>query len=918
MMADISDLPAPPKTADISDLPTPKTVAPPPAPIPGVIPGAEGYYKAPPPTLMERAGEVGKAGAMGGVAGLFTPELARTLGTALYSTPQTARFAPFVMGMGQGGRVAPAVLGAIGGLAGETGGQVLEASGAPGYQAELARVAGGILAPAGVELAARSVAGAGGWALSHLVNKAAPGLGTGARALGQILEAQERGGGVNLTQAQREFIRQKLEAIRGGQASLQPQLEIYNVLRQAAERTVQDADAAASMLERQAQYALSQGEAAAAQFAQQAEQRFGRLQSQFEGAAQVMREQARLRAESITQRAAQQTPEMQRAAQAEADAIIQQGREQADRMLSQSKERMLRLQEVAGKLRSTGARRVEQARGAVGGVGEARTPTEVGTDIRQGFMKVINDLKATREANVEKYKPQAFGEALAKEKSGQFYQGTKAYQQAVGQINNELKSAETGLANVPSGEVRKQLTNVKELLSRGIRQETTDPVSGEPVVTYQKLSFQALENMRRMLRDRSFGLPAEGYDAIGQQQAGRLATAVENIQKEFSPGFEKYLTQYAQDSKPLNEFKNRLGKAVSNVAEFDFGQFVTDPASLGGQAFRTATTVDQVIKTLGPGEAERLARSFLADKMRGGAAKDVTAALDASRDWIDKFPALRDQLASVARQAGVAESTAQRRQKLATALRTEMRGVPRDVERAATRVETDAERKAAARLAAGEREAGKVTSAAEAQAAKVVGEKETEIGASARAVERQARKIEEEAKKQAGVATKAAEAEATTLTAEAKAARQAGAERAKTLLSTTTPAERVRDILLGKDAAEWKAMADAIKDSPGATNDLARAMSQVIADRAEQSLPGAIRDWKYISQKLVDNQLMSEKEVIRIGKQLEEIFVAPADVKTRMTIMQRLIRNALTGYVAPGAERAVDAGVSKVRSLAKE
>jgi hypothetical protein len=44
-----------------------------------------------------------------------------------------------------------------------------------------------------------------------------------------------------------------------------------------------------------------------------------------------------------------------------------------------------------------------------------------------------------------------------------------------------------------------------------------------------------LEIIRRNLRDRASGLPAEGYDAIGQQMASRLADLVENTQKEFAP-----------------------------------------------------------------------------------------------------------------------------------------------------------------------------------------------------------------------------------------------------------------------------------------------------------------------------------------------------------------------------------------------
>ena len=130
--------------------------------------------------------------------------------------------------------------------------------------------------------------------------------------------------------------------------------------------------------------------------------------------------------------------------------------------------------------------------------------------------------------------------------------------------HKKIINPETKLTNVSIDEVKGQLNKVRRAL------DPTEEVDG--VVIGRPISFEALENLRRFLRDRSYGLPAEGFDAIGQQQAGKLADAVEKIQREFSPGIEKFLTQYRKDSEPLNAFRTKLGESIVGKEEFDMGR----------------------------------------------------------------------------------------------------------------------------------------------------------------------------------------------------------------------------------------------------------------------------------------------------------------------------------------------------------
>lgn len=894
-------IPKSPANNDYADL-IPKPIK-----LPEEQPTQKGY------DLISGAKELGKAGALGTVAGAFAPEILTGAGAAMMAFPPTAPFGPPTMLAGRalrGQRIASGIAGGFGGVVGETGGQAVEAAGGGKTTAELARLAGGMTTPELARQVTRPFAKASGYGLSVLVNKVAPRLGTFLRTLQQLVDEKNAG---NLSQQQRDFIAIKLDQIRGGAASFQPLQDIYGILRQNAQRITADADQAAAQLEQQGALLMRDAQARGGQITTDYTQRVNNLQSQFEASAQrlrqsaadqatAIREQARLRSENILQRAQAQGPQMQQAAQLEADAITQEGRRQADEITSQANARVGRLTALADRVRATIPRQQAIAAGEISRVGTPVTPTELGTQLRDRFVQQFEQLKSVRNQNVARLKEEAFGGALQKEQAGQRFQSTNAYGEAVRSISREIQNPETKLLNVPEGQIRQSLVNVMEQLQSG------------------QMSFQGLETLRRSLRDRAFGLPAEGYDAIGQQQAGRLADYVENIQKEFSPGFERYLAQYKQDSIPLNDFKNRLGKAVVGKEEFDFSQFKTDPAALGKQVFSTATTVQQLVKTVGQADAESLARTYVADLVRGGTAKDVKKAIEASRDWIGSFPALAQQLNQTAERVGIAERVTAKRGALASALRTEMGVIFGSAKTLAGRAEADAANAAAARIKAGEKKAAAVTRAAEKEAGRVVteaeraaggrvGETEAQLGASAKAIDRQRVALGNQAEEKVSALTKTAKEEAGALGIQARQVRTEAQQKANIILGGTTDETRVMNFLLGANAAEWDAISPIILAAPGGRDKLAQAVAQTITRRAESSMKGAIDDMEIMAENLVRNNLMDRRQADMIIGQLQDVFVAPVNNMTKTSMAQRLIRNAIAGYVAPGIGRGISAGV---------
>ena len=846
------------------------------------------------PGLLERGRKVFTEAGVGGLAGAFAPEILTGLGGIAASFPVTAPAAPFLFGSGQalrGARLGSAAAGAFGGAVGETAGQAAEAAGARPATAEAARFAGGVLGPEAVTAPARAVARTTG--LTGLLNRVTgTPLGSALRTIGSV--AEERGvQELNLTKQQQQFINEKLNEIRGGGQSFQPAKDVFAMLRQGADSVLRQSETQSADLQRQANDLIAQAQSQAGPASAEIASKISRLQSQFNASADKMRagaeteanklrDQAKKLAQAVRDKAATQAPELRSRAEQEANSILATADQEANKIVNDAQQRVTRMRGLRDRLGESAKGRASAVQEKTGAVGEKQKPSDIGGSIRQFFEGEFNRLKGIREGNVQTLKTAAFDEAAAKERSGKRYQETKAYKEAISLIDNKVRNAETGLLNVGPDEL-KGLTAIRDVIRRGVGKQGVDE-AGNPTVTYTPLSFQALENMRRQLRDRAFGLPAEGYDAIAQQRAGDLADSIEKIQREFSPGFGKYLEQYKADSQPLNDFKSKLGQAILGKSETDFGKYATDEFALADKAFYSAGSVDQLTKIAGPQAAEQLARSFIANRIKGGSAKEISSVIQDRNisDWIGKFPALEQELNNLAQQAGIVERVGKKREGFAEYLRKQIGTLPTA---AGTQAETLASKAA--------REAGGVTRKGEAAATKL---------------EQQAidlpPKIESRGERAAEKVVSKAEAD---IAKKTSAITQEAQRKADLILGKAVEPKRVADFLLRGTRDEWSTIAPIIAGTPGGKEKLASAVGQVIADRANQSLKGAIADMKLMADNLVSSNLMSKSEADKLIGKLEEVFIMPIDEIMRTTLSQRLIRNAIIGYAYPGVERAGEA-----------
>lgn len=292
-------------------------------------------------------------------------------------------------------------------------------------------------------------------------------------------------------------------------------------------------------------------------------------------------------------------------------------------------------------------------------ISQPRTATEVGEEARTLATTRLDALKKARQDATDINKAEAFQAARAQEVAGQRVNQTNAFKQAEADLKAMKVDPETKLP-LTTGATGGQIDEVRRELTGVI----LDPLTGE--TKRVGVSFQKLEDLRRRLGDRASGLPETGFDAIGQQMAGRLKTMVENVMKEFTGGkldmetglvkggsFEKYLKDYAEASKPINQFATTVGQKLTATLEQPRGVFATDPMALPKSIFSSPRNVDDFIELTGGDKAavERLARNYVSEQLAGKTPAQINQFLNTNKGWLAKFPVLRDDFSTFAKKA---------------------------------------------------------------------------------------------------------------------------------------------------------------------------------------------------------------------------------------------------------------------------
>jgi len=846
------------------------------------VPTLEEPSKPKPPSLMERGREFIGAGTTGAVMGAIAPELLTYGGMAASAFPPTAPLGIPMMAAGnvmRGARLASAGAGLLSGVAGEAAAQGTELMGGGKTAQESARFVSEIVAPES------------GRFLSRMLGRTAP--------TGYVQDATTAARSILMPSGSAESIarqaaaqRLQTEMRRGREATdLGAQTRIYDQARQ-------NIIAKQQQLQADFQRAESDANSAAQSIIGAAEQQVGRLQSQFENAMirleKTQQERsalallnARNEADRIMTEARNQEPLLRQAAQKRADELMNQGQQEAQRILTEANQRVGRLREVASRARQAGEQRVTQARGGLGQIGQPANVADIGAEARNLIDTRLQGLRSDRQAAADANMGGAFAEAEAKEKAGSRIKQTTAFRSGVELINDILRNPDTKMSNVNLPQIRDQLNRVKSAI-------TGRTVAEDGSVVDREVSFKSLEYLRRFLGDRAAGLPAEGFDAIGQQQAGKLKEIVENIQREFVPGFGKALDQYRIDSQPISQFKSKFGKALTGREDFDFSKFSTFASDLPAQIFKTRDTVDEAIALAGGNaqQVEQLARKFVADQIQQKSGKQIADFSFANRSWLERFPQLRSDIDTFASSLGTAESIATRRQKLASALRTEMGGLPATAQTKAAGVQTKAATEAGRIERAGEKEATQAIAGAEKLAAGRLQAGETEAQRLARELEAQRKASAAEIESQRKAIMSEAEKRAKALMPEAVSTPEQAVQK---VLGSDNPAPTIESMLTGsKSIEETRRLASYLGTDRRIKQDFLSALELSLSRVAPEKLNDVFE--RNVVPALEGSALVSSREIDQLRRQVQ-VINRVVDPNRRAEAAARVFRAVLAGSV---------------------
>ena len=148
----------------------------------------------------------------------------------------------------------------------------------------------------------------------------------------------------------------------------------------------------------------------------------------------------------------------------------------------------------------------------------------------------------------------------------------------------------------------------------------------------------------------------------------------------------------------------------------------------------------------------------------------------------------------------------------------------------------------------------------------------------------------------------AGEKEAGAITAEAQ-------KRVDTILGDTSPAKRVREIILGGKQSVWNEVGPILAGSPEGKKAISEAVLQVIAP---EEIGGLIKLTKFkedVAPFLISSKLMTPAQTTELETKLRAIYNSALGDPAKLTMIQNAVKNAIIGVSAqPVGGAAVGAG----------
>lgn len=528
------------------------------------------------PTGTELITDIAGATALGGVTGLFAPELIQAAGTGLKAFPGTAALGGGVEFLGRTARAAsPAARvtsGAVSGAGAETAGKIAEGLGAKpgGLVAEGARFVGGGITPEFARVAGTLTANI----LSHYAMPGRIDAAAMRTLAGRISRGISQGTGQPLTEYEQAYVAKLVADVQGSRNPGEALKAIGAEMQAGAENV------------------LETGERRAADIVTSAKNKTALdLQRETQIANQRL-------AATNTRAGALHT---------EANAALNEAETAARAELAAAEKSVVPYGQATDYLATLKNQTTDAAKKTRLAIGRERPlgNTEIGGELRNVAVKRENDF---RTAASERYAATAadVNKDVAKlEKAGITIDKNPAYIKLISDLEAEL---------VPGKNSKDVIAGYKKILD-----QITGPVS-----------YNSIDQSRKLLGD-SFGNPRiTGYENLERDVQQNIYKRLRDIQVKFAgPKAEQMLKDYADSRPELAVFGSKAGQQLTGMDRSALAQFATDPSKMPGYFFKTPTAFRNLVELVGD---KALATQAGLDHITAElAAKDTSAKV---RSWM--------------------------------------------------------------------------------------------------------------------------------------------------------------------------------------------------------------------------------------------------------------------------------------------
>lgn len=363
--------------------------------------------------------------------------------------------------------------------------------------------------------------------------------------------------------------------------------------------------------------------------------------------------------------------------------ILDEGDARAQKIINDAIAEADRKLAVRSRVKRAGGVAEEAPKETLGKIGNADAfEADIGGGIQQRINKVVsdeqkalNDAYKTAKSDVDKI-------VAGKESQKIGVAQTPAYKLITDYLDKKLGKGAYTKATFKETVEPTLVQSLKSIRSAigGIKMGTDE--AGNVVELVGKTpSFQALDEVRRKLGEAYAGKPPEGFEALSKDQAKELYALIRQAQVEYAGGkdgaFDMLLRNYSEGKDLLNALKIPPGKKIIAKDLINPEYMTYDPSGLAKEFFSSRKKVMDLFNlTKDAPFVEKSASDHVARQLRNADSKAVRDFMEKNNEWLTLMPNLKariqDHLAALTRSESVGGKT----QKLAGALKTEMKALP--------------------------------------------------------------------------------------------------------------------------------------------------------------------------------------------------------------------------------------------------